>query len=48
MSEVQAEPDGDAWFPPFDETEWREVSAERVEPGEKDDHAFVFRVLERR
>lgn len=48
ISEVEAEPEGDAWFPPFDEAEWTEVSAERVEPGEKDDHAFTFRVLERR
>ena len=32
----------------FDEADWREVSAERVEPGEKDDHAFTFRVLDRR
>lgn len=48
ISEVEAEPEGDAWFPAFDESVWTEVSAERVEPGEKDDHAFTFRVLERR
>ena len=48
ISEVEAEPDGDARFPDFDESEWREISAERIEPGEKDDHAFTFRVLERR
>ena len=48
ISEVEAEPEGDAWFPAFDESAWTEVSAERVEPGEKDDHAFTFRVLERR
>jgi dihydrofolate reductase len=35
-------------FPPFDEAAWVEVSSEAVAAGEKDDHAFVFRVLERR
>lgn len=48
ISEVDADPVGDARFPDFDEADWREVSAERVEPGEKDDHAFTFRVLDRR
>ncbi len=48
ISEVDANPVGDARFPDFDEADWREVSAERVEPGEKDDHAFTFRVLDRR
>ncbi|WP_029087710.1 dihydrofolate reductase [Brevundimonas aveniformis] len=48
ISEVDADPAGDARFPDFDEADWREVSAERVEPGEKDDHAFTFRVLDRR
>lgn len=47
LSEVETSPEGDAHFPAFDETAWREVSAERIEPGEKDDHAFTFRVLER-
>ena len=48
ISEVEAEPEGDTYFPAFDESEWTEVSSERIEPGEKDDHAFVLRVLERR
>lgn len=48
ITEVQAEPDGDVRFPPFDEDAWVEVFSERHEPGEKDDHAFVFRTLERR
>lgn len=47
ISEVDAEPPGDARFPEFDETEWREVRREQIEPGDKDDHAFIFRVLER-
>ncbi|MGZ8363909.1 MAG: dihydrofolate reductase [Caulobacteraceae bacterium] len=47
LTEVDAEPDGDARFPDFDEHHWREVRREAFEPGEHDDHAFVFRVLER-
>ena len=48
LTEVEAEPEGDVVFPPFDETAWTEVSCEAVPAGEKDDHAFAFRVLERR
>jgi dihydrofolate reductase len=48
LTEVEAEPAGDAVFPPFDEAAWIEVSSEAVPAGEKDDHDFVFRVLERR
>ena len=48
LTEVEAEPEGDVLFPPFDEAAWVEVSSDAVPAGEKDDHAFVFRVLERR
>lgn len=48
ITEVEAEPDGDTVFPAFDENQFVEVARERHEPGEKDDHAFTFRVLERR
>ena len=48
ITEVDASPDGDAVFPAFDETAWVEVSSESHPAGEKDDHAFTFRVLERR
>ena len=48
ITEVDAAPDGDAVFPAFDETAWVEVSSEPHAAGEKDDHAFTFRVLERR
>ena len=48
ITEVDAEPAGDAVFPAFDEGAFVEVASERPEPGEKDDHAFTFRVLERR
>jgi len=47
ITEVDAAPEGDTWFPTFDEAAWREIETERREPGEKDDHAFTFRILER-
>jgi dihydrofolate reductase len=47
LTEVQAEVDGDARFPTFDEAQWREVRREDYPAGEGDDHPFVFRVLER-
>jgi dihydrofolate reductase len=48
LTEVDAEPEGDVFFPPFDETDWTEVSREAHPAGDSDDHAFVFRVLERK
>ena len=48
ITEVDAAPEGDVTFPPFDETDFVEVSSEAHPAGEKDDHAFTFRVLERR
>jgi dihydrofolate reductase len=47
LTEVEAEVEGDAVFPPFDETAWREVRREAHPEGEGDDHPFTFRVLER-
>lgn len=48
ITEVDAEPEGDAVFPAFDESDWVEVSSESHPAGDKDDHAFTFRILERR
>lgn len=48
ITEVDAEVDGDTRFPAFDEDAWIEVSSEAHSAGEKDDHGFVFRTLERR
>ncbi len=47
LTEVDARPVGDVVMPPFDEADWREVSREAHPAGPGDDHAFVFRVLER-
>lgn len=48
ITEVDAEPEGDVFFPPFSEDDWTEVRREAHPAGEGDDHAFVFRVLERK
>jgi dihydrofolate reductase len=48
LSEVDVEVEGDVSMPAIDEAQWREVSREAFPAGEDDDHAFVFRVLERR
>jgi dihydrofolate reductase len=47
ITEVEAEPEGDALFPAFDESLFRETLNQRHDAGEKDDHAFTFRVLDR-
>ncbi|HWD68175.1 MAG TPA: dihydrofolate reductase [Caulobacteraceae bacterium] len=48
LTEVDASPEGDVLFPPFDETAWRESRREAYAASEGDDHDFIFRVLERR
>jgi len=48
LTEVAASPDGDVFFPAFDEADWTETRREAHPAGPEDDHPFVFRVLERR
>jgi dihydrofolate reductase len=48
LTEVAAEPEGDVWFPAFDETGWSEIRREAHPPSADDEFPFVFRVLERR
>ncbi|MBJ7446034.1 MAG: dihydrofolate reductase [Brevundimonas sp.] len=48
ITEVDAAPDGDAFFPEFDAEAFTETASEAHAAGEKDDHDFVFRVLDRR
>ena len=47
LSEVDAEPEGDAILPPFDLAGWREVRRETYPASDTDEYPFVFRVLER-
>lgn len=48
ITEIDADLAGDARFPAFDETAWRETAARPVPAGPKDEHPAVIRVLERR
>tara|TARA_R110002051_G_scaffold165688_3_gene236695 strand:- start:84115 stop:84630 length:516 start_codon:yes stop_codon:yes gene_type:complete len=47
LTEVEADPAGDAVFPALAAGHWSEVSRRVCEAGPGDDHAFVCRVLER-
>ena len=47
ITHVHAEPLGDVFFPEFDLTAWRAVSAERHEADEKHSSAFTISVYER-
>jgi dihydrofolate reductase len=48
LTEVEAEVEGDVRLSPIDESRWREVRREAHPASAVDEHAFVFRVLERR
>lgn len=47
LTEVDIEPEGDAFFPEIDPDTWREVSVERHAPDEKNACAYAFRILEK-
>ena len=44
LTEVQAEVEGDTWFPPFDRSQWVEREVARHAADER--HAYPFRILE--
>jgi dihydrofolate reductase len=48
LTEVEAEVDGDVFFPAFDEAGWTETSRERLPADEKNEYAATYRVLERK
>lgn len=48
LTEVDASPRGDTFFPPFQEAQWTETGRETHRAGPDDDHDFTFRVLDRR
>ena len=47
LTEIDAAPDGDTYFPEFDLSEWREVASEPHPADERHAHAFTFRMYER-
>jgi dihydrofolate reductase len=48
VTEVDAAPLGDAFFPAFDETAFQETGRAAFPAGPTDEHAFVIRTLQRR
>jgi dihydrofolate reductase len=48
LTDVEAEVAGDVVLPPIDESRWREIRREAHAASDVDEHAFTFRVLERR
>ncbi len=46
LTEVDAEPVGDAYFPAIDTRAWSESSVTRFAAGEGNDHAFTLRILD--
>lgn len=47
LTEVQAELDGDTWFPDFDRNLWQEVSRENYKADEKNEYDYSFVILDR-
>ena len=47
ITEVETSVDGDAYFPDFDESEFKEVQSQRIDAGEKNEFAFTIRTLDR-
>jgi dihydrofolate reductase len=48
LTEIELEPEGDAFLPPFDPAVWRETARVKPERGPKDEADYVFVTLERR
>ncbi len=47
LTEVETDPEGDAYFPPLDGDEWKDSGAERFAAGDGNDFAFSIRQLDR-
>jgi dihydrofolate reductase len=48
ITEVHASPEGDAYFPKFDKTEWKEVLRDGPHQGKNDSLPYTFVTYERR
>ena len=47
ITDVEAAPQGDAYFPKLETKDWREAGTERFEAGDGNDFAFTIRQLDR-
>ncbi|MFQ5345349.1 MAG: type 3 dihydrofolate reductase [Mariprofundus sp.] len=48
ITEIDAEFEGDAWFPAFDRRCWQEIFHEPHRPDEKNPYPYAFSILERK
>jgi len=48
ITEIEAEFEGDAWFPEFDRRGWQAVFSDSHQPDEKNAYPYVFSILERK
>lgn len=48
ITEVQADVEGDAWFPDFDDTAWREISCDKFAAEGPNPFDYQIRVLEKK
>jgi dihydrofolate reductase len=48
LTEVDASPEADAFFPAFDRQQWQEVAREAHEACERNPYAYSFTVLEKK
>jgi len=48
ITEIDAEFEGDAWFPEFDRSQWKETFYASHQPDEKNVYPYTFTILERR
>jgi dihydrofolate reductase len=48
ITEVHGSPEGDAFFPPFDKNEWKEIYRDGPHQGENDSLPYTFVTYERR
>ena len=47
MTVVDAEPEGDAWFPDFDQNQWSEIEKHSHEADDKNTYKCEFSILKR-
>lgn len=48
MTLVHCDVEGDAWFPQFDISQWREIQRTEFQADEKNEYAYSFVILERK
>ncbi len=48
LTEVALDVEGDAFFPQLHYNEWQEITSEHHQPDDKNEHAYTFRVLDRK